>query len=353
MGASSAAAQQPFDVSLTSERQPVRIALQPTWQHYDDEGQAIAEWSMPLVAVVPLGDDMMFGLRTGVASAGGTDLTQVTGLGDVQATLSYTRPVGAGSIIANLGVNLPSGTTALAADEFETMTRLSQNFYGFRMPGLGQGFNVAPGATWAVPAGEHVMVGLGASYQWRGSYTPVDALDGRYNPGNEVRLTGGLDVQVGPTATLSGDVTLTLFGDDTIDDVEQYGPGRKLTLTGQYLHTMGFNALRAVVRYRSQARSSVPVGVGGGTDERLRVLPNQGTAFVTYRYRVQERVHIVWRVDGRFFGETAVYASKSLVSVGAAPELAFDDGWTLTPRFAYTFGSLTGVEAGLGVAVEL
>ncbi len=51
-----------------------------------------------------------------------------------------------------------------------------------------------------------------------------------------MRLTGGLDVQVGPTSTLSG---------------------------------------------------------GGTADERLRVLPNQASAFVVYRYRGRERLYVV------------------------------------------------------------
>lgn len=341
------------DVSLTSEQPPVRLSLQPLWQRYDDEGHTLSEWSVPLVAVVPLQDDLLLGLRTGLARAGGSDLAQVNGLGDVQATLSYAQPVGEGSIIANLGVNLPSGTTAFTVEEFETMTQLSQNVYAFRMPGLGQGFNLAPGATWAVPVGEGVMLGLGASYQLRGSYTPVRAMDGRYNPGNEVRLTGGVDVQAGATSTLSGDVTLTHYGTDTIDGVEQYAPGRKLTLTAQYLRSMGFNAVRAVVRYQSQARSSVPVAPGSDDTEALRVLPNQGTVLVLYRVRVQEAIDVVWRAEGRRFGETSVYASASLFSVGAAPEFAVGAGWTLTAQFAYLFGSFSGVEAGVGMVVEL
>lgn len=346
------AAAQPVDVSLTSERQPVRIALQPTWQQYDEDGYTLSEWSAPLLAVVPLQDDLLLGLRTGLARAGGSELTSVTGLADVQATLSYSQSVGEGSVIFNVGVNLPSGTTGLTVDEFETMTQLSQNFYAFRMPGLGQGVNLSPGVTWAVPAGERVMLGLGASYQMRGGYTPVQAMDGTYNPGNEVRLTGGTDVQVGDRTTLSGDVTLTLYGTDTIDDEEQYGPGRKLSLTAQYQRTMGFNAVRAVVRYQSQAKSNVPTGIGGGASEALRVLPNQGTAFVVYRVRVHDDIDMVWRADGRLFGETSVYASKSLFSVGTAPEFALEDGWTLTSQLAYTFGSFTGIEAGLGVVVE-
>lgn len=346
-------AAQPIDVSLTSERKPVRISLQPLVQHYDDDGHTITEWSVPLVAVVPVQDHLLLGLRTGLARASGSELAPVKGLGDVQATLSYTRPVGEGSVIVNLGANLPSGATAFTPDEFETVTQLSQNFYAFRMPGLGQGFNLTPGVTWALPAGDDVMLGLGASYQLRGGYAPVQAMDGRYNPGNEVRFTGGLDIRAGETSTLSGDATLTLYGTDMIGDVEQYGPGRKLSLTAQYLRTIGFNAVRAVARYQSQAKSSVPTGIGGDDDaEELRVLPNQGAAFIIYRVRVHDAVDIVWRAEGRRFGETSAYSSKSLFTVGVAPEYSFEAGWTLMPRFAYTLGSFSGVEAGLGMAVE-
>lgn len=348
------AAAQPVDVSLTSERRPVRISVQPLFQRYDEDGQTVSEWSVPLHAVVPLGDDVLFGLRTGLARADGSNLTHVTGLGDVQASLSYTRSVGAGSVILHLGANLPSGAKEFTLEEFETMTQLSRNVYAFRMPGMGQGFNVTPGATWAVPVGEHVMLGVGASYRLRGRYTPLRAMEGDYNPGDEVQLTGGVDVQLGTASALSGDVTLTLYGDDTIDGVEQYGPGRKLSLTAQYLHHVGFNVVRAVVRYQSQAKSRLPVSASGGDEaEVLRVLPNQGSAFVTYRFQASEYIDLIWRAEGRFFGETATYARASLFSVGAAPAFSIGDAWTVRPQFAYTFGSFTGLEAGLGFAVAL
>ena len=345
---------QPADVSLTSQQLPTRITLQPTFQRYGEGATALSEWSLPLTAFVPIRDNLVVGLRTGLARAGGEDFAAVAGRTDLQATVSYTRPVSEGSLILNLGVNLPSGSTALTVDEFETITQLSQNFYPFQMPGFGQGFKISPGATWAVPAGERVMIGLGASYQLRGGFTPVSGMDESYNPGDEVRLTGGIDIQIRRNQAVSGDLTVTLYGTDMLGDVEQFGPGSKVSATAQYRQDIGFNTVRIVARYQSRAKSSLPAATGIGVPaEELQVIPTQGTARVLYRYRVQDGLDITWRAEGRFFGETAVFSSKSLFTAGVGPAFAFEDRWTLHPQFAYTLGSFTGVEIGLGLGVDL
>ncbi|NBB85871.1 MAG: hypothetical protein GVY12_06580 [Bacteroidetes bacterium] len=345
---------QPTNVSLTSQQLPTRITLQPTFQRYIEDAMALSEWSLPLTAFVPIQNNLILGLSTGLAQAGGDNFTTVAGRTDLQATVSYTRSVREGSLILNVGVNLPSGSTALTPDEFETITQLSQNFYPFQMPGFGQGFNISPGATWAVPAGERVMVGIGASYQLRGGFTPVTGMDESYDPGNEVRLTSGIDIQIRRNQAVSGDLTVTLYGNDMLGETEQFGPGSKVSATAQYRQDIGFNTVRIVARYQSQAKSSLPAATGMGTPAaELQVIPTQGTTRVLYRYRVQDGLDITWRAEGRFFGETAVFSSKSLFTAGVEPAFALENRWTLRPQLAYTLGSFTGVDVGLGIDLEL
>lgn len=345
---------QPIDISLTSQQPPTRITIQPVFQRYEDGQTTLSEGSVPLEIFVPIQDNMLLGLRTGLARAGGTDFTSVTGRGDLQANLSYSRAAGAGSIVFNLGVNLPSGTTSLTDDEFETVTRLSYNFYEFQMPGFGQGLNLTPGVTWAVPAGERVLLGLGASYKLRGGFTPIDGMEASYDPGNEVRLTGGADIQLGRSEALSGDITITLYGTDTLGEAEHYGPGHKISATAQYLHHIGFNMVRIVARYQSQAKSSLPATAGPDAPaEERRIIPTQGTIFVVYQHRVSDGINMAWRVDGQRFGKIADFSSKLLITVGGTPELSFKDQWILRPQFAYTLGSFSGLELGLGIGLEL
>ena len=179
-------------------------------------------------------------------------------------------------------------------------------------------------------------------------------MDLSYNPGNEVRLTGGADVRLGRTQALSGDFTIILYGTDTLGDTEQYGPGNKVSATAQYMQNIGFNMIRVVARYQSQAKSSLPVAAEANASvEELRIIPTQGTALVVYHHRIRDGIRIAWRAQGQIFGQTAVFSSKSLFTAGVTPAISFEDSWMLRPQFAYTVGSFTGLEVGLGLGLEL
>lgn len=334
--------------ALTSQERPFHIVVQPLYQYYEDEGRVLTEWSLPVQATVPLRQNVQLSLRASMASAGGDNLEQVTGLGDVQASLSYARPVGDGSIILSAGANLPSGKQELTLDEFRTVALLSRDFYSFRVPSFGQGLNVATGATWAFPVGEDVMLGLGGSFQLRGGYTPLQGMDDEYEPGNEVVLTGGLDYRLSRTSALSGDFAFTLYGTDMVGGVEQFEAGNKISATVQYLLEQGFSTFRLIGRYEGRGKSSIPA-VAGAQGRALQTLPSQGTARASYQVRLNDALNLGLWAEGHLFEETDVYDSQTLVRLGVSPAWNMGHGVTLAPRAAVTVGSFTGGEGGLAV----
>lgn len=336
--------------SLTSQAQPVRLSVQPTYQRYEDGGESISAWSVPVAAVVPLGRHFNVSLRTSVVTAQWR--SRLSGLDDVRASLGYTRSVGKGSLALTLGVNVPVGKAKLSPEEVETAALLAQNVYDFRVPGLGQGLNVSPSLTYAFPIGEDVAVGLGAAYQYRGSYDPQQNQEASYDPGNEVLLTGGLDVRLAPTATLSGDVTYTFYGNDALDGNAVYEAGDKITSTLQFVWTQEFNELRLLARYRSRARSSLPVAGGAGLTE-VQAVPDQIRASGRYELHLSDAVSLAGLVRGRLFGETERFSARRVLDLGVAPEFALSSTLDLQPRLIYTLGGFSGVEAGLGLEMNL
>lgn len=322
--------------------------MQPTYQQYTDDGRQISELSLPVFAVVPLGRNLRVSLLTSLATAGGDQLTALSGLNDAQLSLSYTRRISLGSLVFNLGVNAPTGKQTLSAGEFETMRRLSQDFYRFRVPSLGQGLNVSPGLTWAFPLNDDLMLGLGAAYQFRGSYTPRSGVESSYDPGNEFLLTGGADLRLSPNTALSGDLTYTLYGDDEREGEPTYEVGNKLTATVQLLSTFGFNELRLVGRYRSRGKSTIPT-----VQEAQQTTPNAGLLLGSYRMQITERFYLQTQLAGRYYGETRAFPDpKTLAELTLAPELQLGSSVRLSGRAGYTVGSFSGLEAGLGMDLQ-
>lgn len=344
---------QPVDLYVTGERQPVRISMSAVYQRFDDSDQLLEEVSFPLAVQVPLGSRAGFSLLAGAAVANGDAMAELGGITDVQLGLSYRQPVGEGSIVASVGTNLPSGKQELTPDEFATSVALSQNFYSFAQPGFGQGFSVSPGLTIAFPFGDRFVIGGGAAYQYKGEYTPVTSLSGGYDPGDELTLTGGLDVRVGTTGAFSGDVAFTRYGSDELDGEEFYQAGNRLSLSLQYLNHIGYDRLHFYARYSSRGRGQVPVPGGGLVAEAHRTVPSYGRLRALYRKRTTETTYLGLLVEGRFYEETTAYPSYALVDFGVRPELRVTREVSLVSRFVYTVGTFTGLTAGMGIAAEL
>lgn len=333
---------------LTSQRRPLRVTARPLYQYFERDGVALTEWSLPIQATIPLRESLQLNLRGSVASVSGDNVEDLSGLGDVQASLSFAQEVGDGSLILSLGANLPTGKRELTLDEFATATVLSQNYYDFQVPTFGQGFNVATGATWAIPVSDNATIGLGGSYQRRGGYAPLEGMADDYDPGDEFIVTGGLDLGVAPNAALSLDVSFTTYGTDTVGDADQFEAGNKISGRLQYLYQGGVNSVRVLARYDSRDKSTIPATAAA---QELQVLPSQGALRISYDRRLGGVTLGLW-ADGRLFGETEAFDSQTLFRVGLAPAFSAGSNLVLMPRVAATAGDLTGLQAGLTVQVK-
>lgn len=323
--------------------------MEGIYQRFSDEGEDISEVSVPLGIYLPIGSSVGLSLQTNYAAVSGSDVTSVSGLGDAQFVASYFQPVGTGSLVLSLGLNATTGKNALSFQEFQTSALAGQTAYDLRVPTFGQGIRVAPAFTYAFPAGERLALGLGASYQYRGPYEPLDDLPDQYDPGDEIMLTAGADLEITPTSSFSLDLSYGINETDTFGPIV-YEPGNTLTATGQFLILLGFHQVRAVARYRDRSEGDLP----DLPEAAQTAVPRQLLFLTDARFQVSPTVEVGALARVRNYGESALIGeSLTLFDIGLMPTAMVTDEVTLVSRFVYTLGGFSGFTVGGGLRLAL
>ncbi len=324
---------------------PAHVSLETVYQRFSDDDTSISEVSVPLSLYLPLGKSLSVSLRSNYATVSGDDLATTSGIGDVQVTTSYFQPLGAASLVASLGLNATTGASALSFEEFRTATLASQTVYDLRVPTFGQGIRIAPALTLAFPAGDRAALGVGLAYHYRGPYEPLRDVGDQYDPGEEILLTAGADVQLGEASAASVDLSVGLNGQDTWRGLT-YEPGTSFAATVQYLLGLGFHQVRAVARYHARGEGAVPeAAVPAGA-----VVPTQLQFFVDGRYEVNPEVRVGALARVRTYGESVLFPERqTLFDLGLAPEWSASDRVAVVGRFVYTLGGFSGLTVGGGV----
>jgi len=267
---------------------------------FDNAGNArvtgASQWSVPIGVVVPLGTRWSFDLSGAFASGQvdleGTDPSldtdgyALSGLTDVK--LRLTGPLAGDNVLVTLGLNVPTGKTELDAEELSALRVLAAPALSFQTPALGTGLGGTTGIVLARQFGGWAWA-FGASYEFRGKYNPVAALQAGagqsdFNPGDGVHLSLGADGLLGShgmTLGLSADVfttdKLTFTGDGaSAEQSVKLGPvfsaDWQLRLATPRAREL---TLYAVDRYRSsfsQAGTAVEGSSGNYLDAGLRAV---------------------------------------------------------------------------------
>ncbi len=342
---------QPDALFMGSQQQPIRVTALVFVQEYEtvfirENGISatgtISEVSIPLSVSVPLGRGLGASLLATQASVSG-DVEALSGLGDVQIGLSYVRPLGAGGLVLNLGLNLPVGASDFSSEEFHTALLLSQHVYDFRVPGFGQGFNVAPGLTLALPLSDNFVVGVGAAYQYRGTFQPSQITPDDLDPGDEFLFTGGFDVRLGRLSAFSTDLTYALYGTDTWGDVE-ISAGERLTATAQLRLYLGAQEVLLLVRYRNRTENSLPDVAFVPLNPPV---PRQALLHLAPRFSFGAGIFLGLPLQVRYFEESTFFGEQLLFDVGLAPEIVLSSRVSLLGQFVYTLGVTDVIERDL------
>jgi hypothetical protein len=330
----------------------VRVSC--VYQCWEDDSSAdLNQFSTPVTVVLPLRNDVRLSFQADQAVSS-TPAGTFRGLTDSQARISITvRPL---HMRLHVGANLPSGKTELDQRQFEASRLLTWSLYRFQAPGMGQGFNVSPGITWALPVLSDAVVGAGVVFYRRGAFLPFNSQPQvRYDPGDEIVATAGMDIRVDPRTFASADVMVTWCGADRFDGKEVYRAGEKWTANGRLRRFFGRHELSVEGHVRKRNRGKVaaadlwvPVGE--------KSLPDEASGKAGFRYRIDRITTVGFLAETRFLSASRLHDKAGVVGFGAAPEFRVRDGFDLTASFSYCSGKvgnrpIHGLEMNAGMQI--
>jgi hypothetical protein len=354
LAATAANAQIAADGGIISRERSVTIV--PLYQTWSVAGNKTSELSLPAFGSWALSRQTNFTFWGSYASARGDGLPKLSGLTDTQLSLNHYWEQR--HLLLSLRLNFPSGKNEFTPQEFTTSTQISYPLFNFQIPILGEGFNLAPALTWAIPVRENLVVGLGASYQFKGAYSPLAGIQD-YKPGNELLFNGGFDLRLSATTVLSGDVIFTAYAADKIAAVRSFDSGNKVVANVQFRQYLGYNELWLFARYRSKAKNSLPAAGGALVSETEKTAPDQIEWLGHYSRRLTKRLATKFLLEGKSYQDTpAAFDGVALFGLGLAPELALSPAYTIIARAKYFAGkfkngdAFSGMEAGAGMAVK-
>ena len=145
------------------------VRLAPTFQSYDVRvpfNETISQFSVPMFATFPVLPALTIDVGTAFATAtlerrtvdaGGNPTTvtsEMSGLTDTQVRANYM--FGQDFVVLTLGVNAPTGSATLEAEELEAATRIGSDFLMFPISGFGSGLGFTGGVAVARPLGSTI-----------------------------------------------------------------------------------------------------------------------------------------------------------------------------------------------------
>lgn len=351
-------------------RPSVSLSIMPTFQHWNDNGDIYQEMSIPVGIFVRFNRKLSVHLASNRASASGKNLENLTGFTDTQVGVNYQLRAWKASLVLSLGLNLPSGKKELTDDELGTSFVFSRPFFRFQVPNFGQGLSVSPGLTLAIPLGEHFVLGLGGTYRIRRPYKPLikplaDLADprlgfeGDYKPGNELLVTGGVDVFFNKITSFSVDVIYTRYRPDVIGKDDIFGSGDRLVFNAQFRKYFGFTELWLFARYGNKAKNETLNIVMTLEQEELKSIPDQFEFRGHLRLRYNRKIYIRLLVESRIFEKLPLDKKTSftdyirLFGFGVAPQVVLSRKVSIPLRLKFFRGTFTGYEAAVGLAIRL
>ena len=297
--------------------------------------------------------------RTKYASVGG-DLNNLNGLSD--SKISVKQSLSKYNLIIAAGINIPSGKTKLSANQFETVRFISQDLFGMRTPNFGEGTNVILGITWIHKLSDNYVAGFGASYQVKTEYQPLSGFTDKYKPANEISLTGGIDIKLSDTQTLTGDIMSVFFGNDKVNGSEVFSSGNRTVIDAVYKQYFGFNGLSATLLYSiiSEKYFEDKLFSNNFTSsiESLKLNPNKFYMGLNFNQRFSNKYSLSYGIFMNIFEKTASFFSDyTLYGFNITPNIKVSSELNIPVILKYSRGSAPGkpdissftIGAGIGI----
>ena len=212
----------------------------------------VVEWTVPVSLSRRLGRRVTVDLSSGYAHASATTTSgalSVSGATDTDVRMSWAA--GSGHLIVSVVGTLPTGKTAVSDSTVPLLSAIATELLGFTTRSFGTGGGVTGGFATAITLGERWAAGVGGSYRWHASYTPVTG-GGALEPGGEGRVRLGVEGPVGGGGYFRSAAVYATSGADTLGAGSRSASGpRFLVYSGLSLPAgRGSLSLYAYDRYR-------------------------------------------------------------------------------------------------------
>lgn len=351
------------------------IIIGGSTQRWDLDGfGAVSQQSFPIAVSIPLANRMLISINTtgmntstsGLSASHGSNVdTSINSFVDTRLSLSYVLP--GDKVWLTGGLNLPTGKTKLDTTEIRMISLVSQPVFNYKAPTFGQGLNGNFGIVYAGTITRRLVLGIGASYNYKSEYEPVKlggARNPKYNPGDEISTNLAFNyITYSKAYRISMDVTSTYFFEDKIDNVVKYQSGMKIN--GLLSYSLNLEKVSHLLQTR--VRYHLPNKVLGNVNTEYQ----SSTQFeAQYSFTTLVNSWLKGTVIGEYKSYTAdqTVVSLKIVETGKAGIISFgSDAGFLFSEFVYptlsirystgTFvyeGSLydvSGIEAGIGIKI--
>jgi len=176
----------------------------------------LVEWTVPVTVLHRFGPRFTIDLSSAYAHASAATTSgtlRVDGATDTDVRVSWGAVTG--HVIMSLVGTLPTGKTSVDSAAVPVLSALGTELLNFTAPTFGTGGGVTGGFATAFKLGERWAGGVGGSYRWHASYTPVVA-SGELEPGGEGRVRLGVEGPLGGGRYFRGAAVYAASGGDTV-----------------------------------------------------------------------------------------------------------------------------------------
>ena len=326
-------------VYLTSNR----VDVSTYYQDLKIGDATLSQVAFPISVTIPIDIRTTFSIYNGSALSKYED-TEINGLGDTRIGFRYLLP--GDKLILRATASIPTGKTELNGMQFLLSQILTQNPLSYPVSYYGQGFNTSLSLVYATPIAKNLVIGGGASYNYRGKFTPLKSEHvEEFDPGDEITADIGLDVKASNTFRFNVGLLYTLFSKDKMDGVDIFKLGNKVSLFVRL--NLRTNTIRnsAFIVFRVRGDNKL------FTDSEEKILTNGSQIDVNYvgSIPITPTLSMNVKLDGKFYGTSAQMlggrdllrnGKANVFGLGAGARLFLSDLISTDVNLGYKTGSI-------------
>ncbi len=327
----------------------------------------VLQQSVPARLAIPLSNRILITVENSPATTK-IDTSKLEGIADTRASFSYVVP--GDKLWLNGGVSVPTGITRLTPSQYQVATVIAQPAFNYHVPVFGQGMNGNLGFAYAYSYTRRFIIGLGASYLYKGEYVPV-VIQGtteklNYDPGDEISANAGFDYSTFTrNQRFSADLTVTNYLPDKVNSVKSFQSGMRYMLFIVYFVKDG--SLSHMMQLRSRIRSQNQI-FSNGTSTTFKS-SQQYEFMYRFSWLVKEWLSVGIPLEWKQYTGDQIPIGSSVIETGSAGvgSAGVDAGFLITQAFSISFTakygvgsvtidntkySVTGTELGGGLRIQ-